>query len=295
MIGLAVAAVAVAWAGGGTSPPSGDFEVFAVDDGGGGWIAHHLTRRGDALWGCADVSVAARCQQVFFEAWAVGARIQVLHVDAQTQRAWVVLSAGGDADVLYACEAPEASPRCQAVPLELRPPLARLHVAWPPPPTRLACEAPGCPFVPPTSPALRVGPASAGQLWLEAAAPTAGAVNLYACRDLNGSPNCALSVPDWLAVDRGEIGVGRWEDIAVVDDAGVTTWGPGVRATRIDVGSAAAQAGLVDGDVVVSIGGFAVSRADHARAVIGQFPAMQEVSVGLADGRTLRLVIPRRR
>ncbi len=292
---LLLAAVAASWAGAVTAPPSGDFEVFSVDGGGGGWIAHHLARRGDALWGCADVAVASRCQQVFFEAWVVGARVRVLHVDAQTQRAWVVLSAAGESDVLYACTDPESAPRCAPVALELRPPLARLRVAWPTPPTVLACEAPGCPPLPAQSPSLRVGSAAAGQLWLEAAAPTAGAVNLYACRDLNTAPTCALAVPDWLAVDRGEVGVGRWEDIAVVDAAGVTSWGPGVRATRIDVGSAAAQAGLVDGDVVVSIGGFAVSRADQARAVLGQFPAMHEVVVGLADGRTLRLVVPRRR
>lgn len=290
-----IALLATAWAGGPPAQAPDSFEVFSVDGGGGGWVAHHLARRGDALWGCADVAVAARCQQVFFESWVVGARLRVLHVDEQTQRAWVVLSAGGQADVLYACGQPETAPQCDAVSLELRPPLARLAVTWPALSPKPACPLPGCPLLEDNSPAVRVGPADRGQIWLQAAAPSAGAVNLYACRDLNTAPTCALSVPDWLSVDRGEVGIGRWEDLAAVDAAGVTTWGPGVRATRIDAGSPAALAGLVDGDVVMTIGGFAVSRADQARAVLGQFPAMHEVALGLADGRTLRLVVPRRR
>lgn len=269
VLGLAVAAAAVA-----ADDPVG-FDVFSVDGQGGGWVVHRLPGRGDSLWGCADVAREPEaCVQVFFEAWRTGSQLDILHITRDTQRAWVRLRATGWGDTLLACVEPETAPRCTPVGLDLWPARAQLDRVWPPY-TRV--EEGGFPD---GDPRQRIEPVEAADLWIEAGPAIPGPVNLYACIGLAGdAPRCRVGLPNLLRIEREGLGLRRLEDVRPTRGAP----SEGARIVRIDEGSAAWDAGLREGMVILGVGGFEVREATRVRELASQYPAGAVVPFRTAD------------
>jgi len=264
--------------------PQAGFDVYAVDEAGGGWTVHRLPGRGDTLWGCADVREEPKaCVQVFFAAWRTGTQLEVIHVSDTSQAMWLRLHAPGWGDTLLACYDPETRPRCAPIPLELFPRRASLGRVWPP---YAGPEEGGHPD---GDPRQRVEPVSKGAMWIEAGANVPGPVNLYACVGLDdGEPRCRMGLPNLLRIERQGLGFRRLQD-ARPDRSSPSE---GAVVVKLDEDSAGFAAGLREGDVIVAVGGFTALDARTVQELAKQYPAGTAVPFDLQDGRTIE-VVPR--
>jgi hypothetical protein len=293
MAGLALFVAGPALAGllpGLGGPPA--FEVFAVDANGGGWIIHHMMGRGDTLWGCKDVTNVTECVQVYFEDWKPASKMSFIHVTDTSQRGWLKLSVPVLGDYLFACSDPEGTPACARVDLDLRPALASFSRTWPAYDCKPECTAgTNCESATlPTTDARRViETAEKGDMLLQLGI-VPGPSNLYACRNLESAPACELTIPNWLAFDRQDIGLSKLANVED-DDSNVL---PGALVDVVDEESAAAAAGLKEGDQITAIGGLTVRNAAHARYLLLQYPADQTVTITLDGGRTVDVKISRK-
>jgi hypothetical protein len=274
--------------------PAG-FQIFSVDDKGGGWVIHHMKGRGDTLWGCKDLAAVDECTQVYFNDWKTATKLEFLHVGEKSQTAWLKLTAPAMGDVLLACKDPEATPACTVVELELRPALSSYERIWPGMPCDAECGGVTGGAALPEWHALRIiEPDALSTMWLQTKVPAVGPVNLYACRDLAAEAKCELVVPNWLALDREDLGFKKLVDIENEAADGTVTFGPGVTVDDVDEGSVAWDAGLREGMVITKVGGFETNKATHARYLMLQFPAEDAFMVTLSDGREIELK-PRRK
>lgn len=288
--GLALGLATPAWALPGLS---GSFEVFSVDDSGGGWVVHHMPGRGDTLWGCQAVKSVASCTQVYMDEWKTGTSLSFIHITDKSQKGWLRVRAPGLGDYLLACQDPTGAPSCASVELELRPATSNFSRVWPDYDCSFACETDTCcggKVLPETSPASVIEPAAKGDMWLELGIKVPGPVNLYACRNLETAPECQLTVPNWLALDRENVGIKKIEDIEVEAADGSVTYGPGVRVSVVDEESVAAEAGIAEGTVITKVGEFEVNRKAHARFLMLQYPALDKIPLTLDGGKVVDLV-----
>lgn len=293
MAGLALFVAGPALAGllpGLSGPPA--FEVFSVDAKGGGWIINHMMGRGDTLWGCKDVTNVTECVQVYFEDWKPASKMSFIHVTDKSQKGWLKLSAPAMGDFLFACSDPEGSPACARVDLDLRPAMASFSRTWPAYECKPECAAgTNCESatLPATDARRVIETADKGDMLLQLGI-VPGPSNLYACRNLETAPVCELTIPNWLAFDRADIGLSKLANIED-DDKNVL---PGALVDGVDEGSAAELAGLKEGDKITAIGGFTVRNAAHAKYLLLQYPADQSVTITLDGGRTVDVKIVRK-
>jgi hypothetical protein len=272
--------------------PANGFDVYSVDGKGGGWVLHRLPGRGDTVWGCADVANVQTCKQVMFNEWRPAATFKFLHINKTTQDAWLKLSAPGLGDHLYACGAPEGEPTCTRVDFDLRmKPMPTLDRVWPPYGCAMGC---GDQPVGEDDPRHVIEDAANGTIWVELGLKVPGPSNLYACRGLGKSPECKLAVPNWLVLDRQDVGIDKLEDIVVENPDGTKTYGPGVKVGKMDEASTAFAAGVREGMIITKVGPFTVDDNTHARAMLAQYPAERPIVLTLSDGKTIE-VVPKRK
>jgi hypothetical protein len=296
-LGLAIAPTAFAGLIPLPTGPKPGFEVFSVDNKGGGWVIHHMPGRGDSLWGCKDVTAVEDCVQVFFSEWKTGTSMNMIHVTDKSQKAWFVLNAPAMGDYLFACSDPENAPACTLVDLELRPPMAQYERVWPGYDCKFECgdKGPCCGDVLPETDTRRlIEVAEKGDMWLQAKMAIGGPVNLYACKTLESAPVCTLTIPNWMAVDREDLGFKTLEDIEHENPDETITYGPGVLVGKMEEESVAYEAGIREGMVITKVGPFDVSRAKHARYVMLQYIAETSVTLTMEDGKTYDLKIRRK-
>jgi hypothetical protein len=276
----------------GLGGPKPGFEVFSTDNKGGGWVIHHMPGRGDTLWGCKDLATVTDCTQVFFSEWKTASKMRFLHVTDKSQKGWLVLSAPAMGEYLYACQDPEGTPACRLMELELRPPMAKFDRTWPQYDCKFECgdKAGSCAETLPETDARRVIETVDKADFLMEAAPVApGPVNLYACKGLESSPTCELTVPNWLTLDREDVGISKMEDIEVEAADGSVTFGPGVLVSKVDEESVAWTAGLREGMVILKVGAFDTNKAAHARYLMLQYPALSKIPLTMSDGKVVEL------
>ena len=293
---LVVADIATAGPLGLGGGPKPGFEVFSVDAKGGGWIIHHMPGRGDTLWGCKDVSAVEECVQVYFNEWKTASKIKFIHVTDKSQKGWLVLTAPAMGDYLYACQDPEGAPACTLMEMELRPATASYDRVWPAYDCEFECgDKTTCGETLPDTDARRViEAADKGDMLLQTGIMIPGPVNLYACKGLETAPVCELTIPNWLALDREDIGLGSLEDIETESSDGTVTYGPGVLIKKIDEESPAYAAGMREGDTILKVGPFEVSKATHARYMMLQYPAEQTLAFTMEDGKVIEIKINRK-
>ncbi len=278
---------------------SADFEVFSVDDQGGGWVIHHIPVKGDMLWGCADVAGVDECRPVPLPDFTHAATLSMIHVSEDSQAAWLKVSVPVSGDFLMACFDPEGGPYCEKVRLEVRPPGARIEREWPEYDDALqgadgggsspmgSLMGGGGPSLPPE--AIIEDPHNA-DMWLSAAVAVPGPINLYACRDLHGDPECRLTVPDWFLVDREDVG---FKKVSEVDLSEGSDKYCGILLEDVVEGSAAEAADLRIDDVIVRVGGFPIKNAKHFKGLLSQFPATYSIPIELENGDKVRLRVQR--
>ncbi len=259
------------------------FGLQEVRDEGGGWIVHRLVGAIDILLGCESPSSAESCASVALPGYVPATTLEFLLVQPRSGAAWLAAHRPGMADLLFACHSPFNNPRCSEVTLLRQPPLATF--------TRVArshsggAEGGGGPGSshPPGGAATGYesgedGPG--GAIWVSAETPLLGALNLYACRGLETTPECVLVAEDILRVDRDGAGFRRLAKV----DGGVE-----VRAVAAD--SAADEAGFGSGDVISSVEGLPVRTVPELRGALTQMAAGDTLKIDVVDGdaRHLRL------
>ena len=277
--------------------PKPGFEVFSVDNKGGGWIINHMPGRGDTLWGCKDVTVVESCTQVYFNEWKTASKINFIHVTDKSQKGWLVLNAPAMGDYLYACQDPEGTPACTLMDLELRPAMAQYSRVWPAYDCEFECgdKGPCCGgSLPETDSRRLIEVAEKGDMLLQIGLGIPGPANLYACKTLESTPTCTLTVPNWLALDREDLGFKTLKDIEHENADGTTTFGPGVLVDKMEEESVAYAAGIREGMVITKVGPFDVSKAKHARYMMLQYIAESTVTITMEDGKTYDLKINRK-
>lgn len=277
--------------------PGPGFEVFSVDNKGGGWIINHMPGRGDTLWGCKDVTAVDKCTQVYFNEWKTAAKISFIHVTDKSQKGWLVLSAPAMGDYLFACQDPEGTPACTLVDLELRPAMAQYSRVWPAYDCEFECgdKGPCCGTgLPETDSRRLIEVAEKGDMLLQVGLGIPGPSNLYACKTLESAPVCTLTIPNWLALDREDLGFKTLEDIEVEAADGTVTYGPGVTVGKMEEESVAFEAGIREGQVILKVGDFETNRAKHARYLMLQYPAEAKIPLTMEGGNVIELV-PRRK
>jgi len=298
VLGLTLALAGTASAKGLMS--GGSFDIFSPDEGGGGWVINHIgvPGYGDTLWGCADVANVKECRPVPLPDFVPMTSLKFFHVDEDTQAGWLNVSVPIVGDFLMACYDPEGSPYCEKVPMELRPPvLVSYKREWPgydhaPDAAAgggggpMAMMGGGAPSVPPEG---VIEPGSKGDMWLSAGAKPPGPINLYACRDLNGNPECQLAIPDWFLFDRENIGFKKVEMLEGREGDPV-----GISIVELEEGSAAEAADLRPGDVIVKVAGFPLKNDKHFKGLLMQFPATYRIPVELENGDRVKIKVRRK-
>ena len=81
---------------------SGDFDIYSVDDQGGGWVINRIPVRGDLLWGCKDVAIVEECEPVPLPDFMPGFQINFLHISNDSQAGWLKVSVPALGDYLLA-------------------------------------------------------------------------------------------------------------------------------------------------------------------------------------------------
>ncbi len=268
----------------GLGGPTG-FESFSTDNAGGGWVIHHHVR-GDTLWGCADIKSVDTCTQVYFDEWRPTAKMEMLHVTSGSHDAWFKMANKGFGDSLFACKTPEGgAPMCQRIQLDTAPQiLVKLERKWP----KYECDDDCGGEAAMSMPEARgvIESAAYSDIWLQLAVTGPGSSNLYACRDLAGTPTCQTAIPNWLVWNRQDIGI-SFSDIKIKQEDGSTTYGPGVLVKKVDEESVAYAAGIREEDVILSVGGFTTDRAAKAKAMVMQYPAGQPFELVKEGGETV--------
>lgn len=275
---------------------SSSFEVFATDGEGGGWVINHIPIRGDMLWGCADLSRVDECEFVPLPDFVPATQLDFLHVTEDSQAGWLRVRVPVVGDFLMACYDPETNPSCKKIDLELRPPLAGLEREWPGYDNAALADTGGGPMAMLTGggpaapgPDGAIEPAKKGDMWLSASLKLPGPVNLYACRGLEGSPECELTIPDFFLIDREDIGFKKVSEEYNNADQVI-----GVRVEDIEEGSAADKADVRIGDVLVSVDGFPIKNDKHFKGLIAQYPATFSFYVELENGDKLKVRVRRK-
>ena len=272
--------------------PSGSFEVQSPDDSGGGWIINHLPGLGDRLWGCTDLVKVEECKQVYLGDWVAASTLEFLHISEGSMKAWVKITVPVMGDYLLACEDPKGAPKCTPVELDLRPPLASLTREWPSYPCPDGCPGAAAAAGGPMgglmggsgAPKHVIAPASRGDLLISAALKVPGPVNLYACRNLEKAPECQLSIPDFLAVDRENIGFKKYDEI----DLG--SGRVGIEIQDVDEDTAAERSKFREGDVIVRVNGFDIKSKAHFKGMLMQWPATYAFEVELESGEFIEIL-----
>lgn len=67
----------------------------------------------------------------------------------------------------------------------------------------------------------------------------------------------------------------------------------GVKIRRPKAGSVFEQLGIQDGDVIVELNGVAIDSPDQTARIMAELATADEISIGLAGGRKVNLVVPR--
>jgi hypothetical protein len=278
------------------SLPSGSFDIFTADDAGGGWVIHRIPGKGDQLWGCEDVMIASTCRLVPLPDWNTATSLNFIHVTDDTLAGWLRVTPPGQGDTLMACYEPETAPKCKTVKIEMRPPLPTYAREWP-----AYAPAPGggdsgggglmgglMGGGGSMGPETLLEPSSKSDMWMSAGVKVPGPVNLYACRGLaDRKPECELSIPGWLIVDRQDIGFKKIE--ALPGKKGVA-----IRIVELDEGSAAEKAGLAPGMVITRVEGFRIKNESHFKGLMSQFPATFAFSLKVKDEGDIEVTAKRK-
>lgn len=270
--------------------PTSGFEVFSTDTKGGGWVIHHQKGRGDSIWGCKDLATVGECTQVHLIEWKSASRIEAIHVSKDSQNAWIVLSAPAMGDYLYACKDPEGAPSCKLVELDLRPSAApKIERIWPERDCVFDC-ANSTDRVDGNDWRTKIEDKAKADMWIQLAPAAVGPTNFYACKNLGSEPVCQLAVPNWLTVDREELGL---EKLANVTDADKNVL-PGALVGKLDEESVAYKAGIREGDKIMKVGEFDVRNGTHAKYMIIQYPALKALKLTMGDGKVVELTANRK-
>jgi len=286
---------------------SADFEIFAMDEGGGGWVIHHIPVKGDMLWGCSDVAGVDECKPVPLPDFTHAATLKMIHISEDSAAAWLSVQVPVAGDFLMACYDPEGGPYCEKVRLEVRPPGAKIERQWPHygNPEECPCGGGGGaaasggggpmsmmgggggPSIPPED--IIEDPAR-GDMWLSAAVAVPGPINLYACRDLEGDPECRLTVPDWFLIDREDLGFKKIDEVDLSEGSSKYC---GILVDDVDEDSIVEESDIRIGDVITRVGGFPIKNAKHFKGLLSQFPATYSIPIELEGGDRVR-IRPRR-
>lgn len=286
LLAIAPAAFAVP----GLPLPVDGFEVFSIDAKGGGWVIHHQKGRGDSLWGCKDLLGVDKCVQVHLEEWKSASRIEAIHISKDSQNAWIEISAPAMGEFLYACKDPEGTPTCKQVALDMRPvPMAKIERVWPTRDCAFECGDKGD-ALPENDWRRKIEDKAKADMWIEVSSTGVGATQFYACKGLAGDPTCVLALPNWLTVDRQNIGL---EDLDNVEDAEKNVL-PGALVGKVDEESVAYAAGFREGMKIKAVGAFEVRNAAHAKYMLIQYPALQPIKVTLDDGKVIEVTAQRK-
>jgi hypothetical protein len=277
---------------------SGDFDVYSVDDQGGGWVINRIPVRGDLLWGCKDVATVQECDPVPLPDFYPATVLNFLHISDDSQAAWLRVSVPVLGDYLMACFDPEGKPHCDIVDLELRPPTATLAREWPDYEDVGAAAAAGGggPLAAlsggdaPLPPAAIIEPPMKGDMWLSAALKIPGPLNLYACRNLEGRPECKLAIPDYYLVDREDVGFKKFSEVPT----SASSSGVGILVDELVEGSAAEEADIRAGDVIVKVCGFEIKSDKHFKGLIAQIPATYSIPVHFENGDKVKIKVRRK-
>jgi len=281
-----------------------DFEIFAMDEGGGGWVLHHIPIKGDMLRGCTDVLGVDECKPVPLPDFTHAATLSMIHISEDSAAAWLKVSVPISGDFLMACYDPEGGPYCEKVRLEVRPPGAKIAREWPHygNPEECPCGGGGGgadaggggglmggmmggggPSIPVDD---IIEDAARADMWLSAAVAVPGPINLYACRNLDGDPECRLTVPDWFLIDREDLGFKKVEEVDLSEGSGKYC---GILVDDISELSIVEDSDIRLGDVIVRVGGFPIKNAKHFKGLLSQFPATYTIPIELENGDRLRL------
>jgi len=117
-----------------------------------------------------------------------------------------------------------------------------------------------------------------------------GPVNLYACRNLDNNPECRLTVPDYLLIDREVIGLKKVDEVDLRDGSDKYC---GIIVDEVTEGSAAEEAGININDVIVAVSGFPIKNEKHFFGLMSQFPATYAIPIELESGDRVRIRVRR--
>ena len=125
-----------------------------------------------------------------------------------------------------------------------------------------------------------------GDMWLSAAVAVPGPINLYACRGLDGDPECRLTIPDWFLIDREDLGFKKIDEVDLSEGSSKYC---GILVDDVDEGSIVEESDIRIGDVITHVGGFPIKNAKHFKGLLSQFPATYSIPIELEGGDRVRL------
>ncbi len=289
-VAVAAALVSTSAVAGPLPLPTFDFEIFSIDAKGGGWVIHHQKGRGDSLWGCKDLATVTECTQVHMIEWKTMAHIEAIHISKDSQNGWFVLSAPAMGDYLYSCKDPEGTPVCTLVELDMRPSAApKITRMWPERDCVFEC-ANSTDRVDGDDWRSKIEDKAKADMWIQLAPLAVGPTNFYACKGLGAEATCQLAVPNWLTVDRVDLGLEKLANITD-DDKNVL---PGALVGKLDEESLAYKAGIREGDKIMKVGEFDVRNGAHGKFMIIQYPALKAVKLTMGDGKVVELTAERK-
>ena len=130
------------------------------------------------------------------------------------------------------------------------------------------------------------------EFWLEASLMVPGPVNLYACRGLSAKDaKCTLAINALTFVQREDFGMSKLEAVEIGKKKRKT----GILVGKVAEDSAAAKAGLSEGDVIVKAGGFSLYSPLHLKGVLAQIAAGKKIKLTLSSGDNVTLKRSRKR
>lgn len=266
----------------------------------GGWLVFSIPAVGDVLYGCPSLSSESReCKPVVLPIRGVGSTLERWFIDPATGSAWFKVSAPPMGDFVLACFDPRAAPYCTAVDIENRPPgvtLSRLGAGGtagggtgaggllPQPGTS---PSPGPNSIEPCADA-KAASCNPATFWMAAALPIPGPVNLYACGGLDDQPACRLAISGLGFIEAESFGLEKLTE-RPRDEGGVV-----VVVGSVASGSSAEEAGLRDGDVVLTASGFELLSAAHLKGLLLQVPVGESIRLEIEGRGLVKLTRDRR-
>ncbi len=263
----------------------------------GGWLIHSIPIVGDLLYGCPSLNTEdPGCTLVVLPIRTPGTSIEKWYLNPDTGAAWMKVAAPPLGDYVFACFNPGRDPYCDHVRLKARPPAAGLERFD-------AGDAGGGGLLPIALPGLGgggdadasaadtedEGPPHPEAFWLKASLMVPGPVNLYACRGLNSDPRCELAINALTFIQRADFGMSKLE---TVQDSKKKK---GVAVGKVAEGSAAAKAGISEGDVIVKAAGFKLYSALHLKGLLAQIAAGKSIKLALDSGDDVTMKRKRKR